>query len=244
MSSFKFLQKRMVLWIHRCLVLVLSFSLGACTHFSNTAANKKNETQRNLAQHIELGGSRLRGVDMRGTKITDGSSFPEGRKGVIKLSDGSVVLNGRTDSFGHFIPYDPPNTSEQRTADRLMNQLRNGHVLSPSEADTLFELVKESQIREGENKRVELLLYVVHDRLGKNIDLVRDSKGNTLLHFALSNPGIYSGAPLSDLVERSDPTIKNNEGKTALEIAQQNRGAITPWVYEELVRKGERIGCY
>lgn len=248
MSSFKFLQKRMVLWIHRCLVFMLSFSLGACTHFSNTVSNNKNEAQRNPAQDIPFLAA-FRGADMRGTKIENGSSaFPEGMKGVIKLSDGSVVLNGRVNRLGQFVPYVSPNTPEQRTADQIMNQLREGRILSPSEMDTLFDLLIKSEtegVKARKNKKVvDLSQYVVHDLLGENIDLMRDSKGNTLLHFAASNPGIYFGAPFSDLAERSDPTVKNNEGKTALEIARQNKVSITPWVYEELVRKGQRDGCY
>ena len=53
MSSFKFLEKRMVLWGHRCLVLMLSFSLVSCTHSNYAAMNSKDEIQRDPATVIK-----------------------------------------------------------------------------------------------------------------------------------------------------------------------------------------------
>lgn len=53
MKSFKFFQKRVVLLIHHCLVIILTLSLASCTHSAHTAMNDKIEVQRDPATVIK-----------------------------------------------------------------------------------------------------------------------------------------------------------------------------------------------
>ncbi len=141
--------------------------------------------------------------------------------------------------------------------EELSEATRNGRaILSTREMDNLFRVLE----------RVGRLgnLYTLAELVGP---FSRDSKGNTLLHWAVSDKGIvagerlFNGAPLSSLIEKSDVTIRNKAGETALDIANKEekrideisreynereaaldivrRQTITPWVHEELVKASE-----
>lgn len=139
----------------------------------------------------------------------------------------------------------------QRPFDELKEKLNSGKPLSEREMGNLFRALQRGADPGN--------LYTLAELVGPS---ARDRKGNTLLHWAVSDKGVvgpkrerlFFGGPLSRLVKESDVTIRNKAGETALDVAEKenrkiekrmdnagrstrnilNRQTITGWVLEEL----------
>lgn len=228
MNSFvSFIQKQ------SCGFVIILFLLSSCSHFSSRTA--KNEMKRDLAQAVESS---------------------ESTESVANPSMESNNPEQLMDLLAKDAPLSPSQAAEilqelgrsQQILDNLIGQIRSEHrtsghnkLIGRNYIDMIFEIIN----RGG----VEVNLYDLIDLFRPHINSGRDSRGNNLLHLAAlhlerfneSNffDGImrFRGTPMSYLMSTGiDPTLKNESGETALDIAKSSvqKTELDPSVLEEL----------
>lgn len=141
--------------------------------------------------------------------------------------------------------YDP-----QQHLDQLVGRLEKNspkyYTTKPTQVDAMFRAIE---------RGARINLYAFIDLFGSQINTIRGSKGNTLLHLAIANPqrfgrpGLFAtlqgkGTPISYLIRKgADPSIKNEVGNTAIDIAEIRRG-LDSSVFQELVDVGREISSH
>ncbi len=193
-----------------------------------------------------------RGIAPTGKRIFDGfllSYLIEKSNPTLKNNLGETVLDIADSNrenipawiFGELVKATrgEPSSYFQGLLDANIEQLRQGKILEPVQVDNLFRALE---------RGARTNLYSFIDILGSDVNTMKDSRGNTFLHFAANNPNIFSGSsliavfqgrgiPISYLIRKgADPTIKNKAGKTPVDILETQRSEVHSSVLKELIR--------